>query len=149
MPTPMRAIWPILATGIVTWAQHLDLTKATVVAPANLSAPEKKAVAMLVEEVEKQTQLRWTVSPAWPDSGPAIAVGTEVSLRPVAGARLGGAPAKSAGAEGYRLWTSGNDLCVAGNDARGVLFGVGRLLRTLRMERGSAIVPARLKIVSH
>ena len=40
----------------------MDLTRATVVAPAGFSAREKKAVAMLVEEVEKRSQLRWPVA---------------------------------------------------------------------------------------
>ena len=43
-------------------AQAMDLTRATVVAPAAFSAREKKAVTMLVEEVEKRSQLRWPVA---------------------------------------------------------------------------------------
>ncbi len=35
----------------------LDLSKAVVVFPAELSHTEKKAVTMLVEEVEKRTQI--------------------------------------------------------------------------------------------
>src|SRR5262245_40689188 len=57
-------------------APALDLSNAIVVAPPNLSTPEKKAVAMLVEEVEKRTQIRWQTSSAWPDSKtPVIALG--------------------------------------------------------------------------
>ena len=39
-------------------------------------------------------------------------------------------------------------MLVLGADTRGVLFGVGRLLRELRMQRGSVRVPASLDIVS-
>jgi hypothetical protein len=39
-------------------AEALDLSRAVVVSPPNLSAPEKKAVEMLVEEVEKRTPVR-------------------------------------------------------------------------------------------
>ena len=39
-------------------------------------------------------------------------------------------------------------MLVLGADARGVLFGVGRLLRELRMTRGSLRVPAALSVVS-
>jgi hypothetical protein len=35
-----------------------------------------------------------------------------------------------------------------GNDARGVLFGVGRLLRTLRMRKGSVTLDAPLRIAT-
>jgi len=37
----------------------LDLTHAVVVSPPDLSTREKKAVAMLLDEVEKRTRLRW------------------------------------------------------------------------------------------
>ncbi len=52
------------------------LSQAVVVVPDNLSGPEKKAVEMLVDEVQKRTQIRWPVANAWPKTGPAvIAVG--------------------------------------------------------------------------
>ncbi len=39
-------------------------------------------------------------------------------------------------------------VLVIGNDARGVLFGVGRFLRTLRMRPGQATLPDRLNLTS-
>src|SRR4051794_4457543 len=58
----------------------LDLSKATVVAPASLTGPEKKAVTMLAEEVERRTNLRWEIKPDWPDTmGPTILVGSGAS----------------------------------------------------------------------
>src|SRR4051812_42462023 len=101
MRTRPGAVLVLLAVCITAEAQTLDLTKATIVAPAGLSRPEKKAVAMLVEEVQKRTQLQWPVSVSWPASGAVIAVGTEASLSSVAGARLKGSPAGLPGAEGY------------------------------------------------
>src|SRR5262249_33393312 len=50
--------------------------------------------------------------------------------------------------EGYRLWTSGRDVFIAGNDARGVLFAVGKLLRSLRMDRSSVGLSDGLKIAT-
>src|SRR5262249_14602918 len=82
---------------------------------------------------------------SWPASGTAIGVGTEAALRSAAGARLQDTPVALSGPEGYRLWASGSNIWIIGNDARGVLFGVGRLLRSLRMERGSATLPAGMK----
>src|SRR5215813_4790059 len=137
MPILRSAILTILAATTVE-AQTLDLTKATVVAPATLSGPEKKAVAVLVDEVAKRTTIRWPVSTSWPSSGAAIAVGT----------RLRDEPAAAPGPEGYRLWTSGRDVFIAGNDARGVLFAVGKLLRSLRMDRGSVSLSDGLKIAT-
>src|SRR5438874_11860985 len=57
-------------------AAELDLTKAVVVTTAEPSKQEKKALALLVEEVEKRTQIRWQISSTWPTAPtPVIAVG--------------------------------------------------------------------------
>src|SRR5262245_838355 len=39
--------------------QAIDLTQAVIITPQNFSGPENKAVQMLIEEVERRTQLRW------------------------------------------------------------------------------------------
>jgi hypothetical protein len=106
--------------SIESWA--LDLSRATVVIPADFTDPERKAVTMLVEEVDKRTGIRWPVG------RPAEGVVIEVAER------------KNVPAEGYRVTVYDSVVSVAGNDARGVLFGVGRLLRLLRMERGSVSI---------
>jgi hypothetical protein len=60
----------------------LDLSRAVIVTPPQLSGPEKKAVALLVDEVEKRTQIRWTQSESWPtEAGPVIAVGRAEALK--------------------------------------------------------------------
>ncbi len=127
----------------------IDLGGAVVVSPPNLAGPEKKAVAMLVEEVEKRTELRWQTASQWPANAPAvIAVAPASALGAFAG-RFTSEPAAVSGAEGYRLWTeSGNKVFVVGNDARGVLFGVGRLLRSLRMTKGAVTLPGDLRIAT-
>jgi hypothetical protein len=53
-------------------------------------------------------------------------------------------------ADGYRIRTepSENVVLVVGNDARGVVFGVGRLLRELSLSRGSAQLLRSLRISS-
>lgn len=94
----------------------LDLSRAVVVS-------QQKAAVMLVEEVEKRTQIRWLVAQqARPSAG-----------MPVIEVRLAGAGLP----EGYSIRVAGGAVSVVGNDARGVLFGVGRLLRTLRMSKGA------------
>ncbi|MEZ5399345.1 MAG: glycoside hydrolase family 20 zincin-like fold domain-containing protein [Bryobacteraceae bacterium] len=107
-----------------------DLSGATVVAPASLEAREKTAVRMLVEEVEKRSQIRWPVA-AQAGSGASISIAH-----------------RSGPAEGYSLRIDGASVRVEGNDARGVLFGVGRLLRVLRCERGRVEAPDRLEITT-
>src|SRR5690348_11276618 len=103
-------------------ASALDLSNAVVVA-ANLTGSEQKAVAMLVDEVEKRTGIRWPVT-----DSQAQAVRIEVLSQP------------SQPAEGYRIEAGNAWVRITGNDARGVLFGIGPLLRELRMEKGAVSI---------
>jgi hypothetical protein len=134
----------------------IDLTQATVVTPPSPSVQERRAVRVLVEEVARRTSIRLAVASAWPaDTVPAIAVGPLATASAWAAAGLRGAPAApgSPGREGYRLSVHAGGrgaatVLVLGADARGVLFGVGRLLRELDMTARSLRVPAALSIVS-
>jgi hypothetical protein len=134
----------------------VDLTRATVVTPAGLSVQERTAVRVLVEEVAKRTNIRLPVATQWPAAGvPVIAVGPIDTAPAWASAGLRGAPSAGPrpGGEGYRVAVnagagSAPALLVLGADARGVLFGVGRLLREARMTRGSLRVPAALSVTS-
>lgn len=135
-------------------AMDLELRNATLVTPPQLSRQEQKAVTLLVEEVEKRTHFRWQQTSTWPSSNvPVIAVGPLSTLGEIAGPYQ--KEIKSAGErppEGYRLvvknGTAQPAVLVIGNDARGVLFGVGRLLRELHMGKGSATLADGLNLVS-
>jgi hypothetical protein len=116
------------------WAcSAANLTHATIVAPANLTGPERKAVALLVDAVRERSRIAWPVSDRdpWPGS-PVIRI-----LQAASGANLP--------AEGYRLRSfeeAGAPVVeITGNDERGVLFGVGGLLRALEMRRDSVTLP--------
>jgi hypothetical protein len=98
----------------------LDLTKAVVAVPAGLTGPEQKAVAMLIDEVAVRSQVRWPRATPGMAGGPAITIGH-----------------RQGPAEGFSIQASAGGVQIDGNDARGVLFGVGRLLRALHMNRGS------------
>ena len=100
---------------------ELDLSRAHIVMAADVTAREKKAVAMLIDETAKRTGLHWGTA----GKGPEIRV-----------ARRHGAK------EGYRLTARRRTVTIAGNDERGVLFGVGRLLREMHMRTGSATLAA-------
>ena len=76
---------------------------------------------MLVDEVEKRTRIRLPIVDR-PYTEPSIL------LREASGL----------GAEGYRVQVAAGGITVSGNDPRGVLFGVGALLRSLRMERDTS-----------
>ena len=119
----------------------VDLTQAVVLTPAEQSQPEQNAVRMLVEEVEKRTLVRWKVVHEWPGDGETvIAVGRVSTLPAIAGPMAGDVQAvKPEGREGYVLRVAEGSparVLATGNEARGVLYAVGRLLRELRMDRG-------------
>jgi hypothetical protein len=117
---------------LVSRAAAVDLTQTTVVAPPTFSAREKKAIALLVEEVEKRSWLRWPVAAQRPGTGPAIAVSTN----------------GRGAAEGYSIAIENGTVRVEGNDERGVLFGLGRLLRSLHLERGRASLPDGFRVTT-
>lgn len=133
----------------------LDLKNAVIVTPPNLAGPESKAVTMLVEEIAKRAEVRLPTMTAWPTSNvPVIAVGNRSTLREFAGpyAKELLAVRKASGPEGYRLCVkrgaASSGVFVIGDDARGVLFGVGRLLRELRMSPGSVTLANDLDIIT-
>ncbi len=135
-----------------------DLTRAVVAVPVNLTKPENKAVQMLIEEVEKRTQIRLPLKTSYAADDmttPIIAVGPAAALKSFVGnnvfARLGDVRAGAQGAEGYRIQVTEQGAAsprvfVVGNDARGVLFGVGHLLRNLQMTRGRLALPSNFNI---
>ncbi len=135
-------------------ASALDLRDAIIVCPPALTSSETKAVLMLEEEVEKRTQIRWPETTSWPTNPVVIAVGPIGRLAQFAGPfvpeleRPSGVTVK----EGYRLCVrKGHDqltVFVIGNDSRGVLFGVGRLLRELHMSRSRVSLADDLEVAS-
>jgi hypothetical protein len=154
-----RAIIQLLVTvvvvsfaGFITAAEPVvDLTRAVIVIPSELTGPETKAVAMLAEEVSKRTQLTWRHVEAWPrESVPVIAVGQRSALQKLQSASPSVDTDLKTKPEGYLIDVdqskSAPIVWVAGNDARGVLFGVGRLLRSLTMEKRKVTLPANFKV---
>ncbi len=99
-----------------------DLSRALVIA-ADPAA--RIAAAVLVEEVEKRSGVRWPVRGREEMGRPSVIVSTGAGGR----------------AEGYRIALERGDLKVAGADGRGALYGVGALLRKMTLTSGKAEVP--------
>jgi hypothetical protein len=128
----------ILFLTLASAALASDLTHATVVAAANLTGPERKAVSLLIDSVRERTRIAWASAAANPGPGrPVVTIGKAPAGTPLP-------------AEGYRLRTFDNGgapgVEIVGNDERGVLFGVGGLLRALEMRRDSVALPGTLNI---
>lgn len=111
-------------------ASALDLKNAYIATDPNLTGPEKKAVQMLVEEVEQRTALRWSTTPS---SGPTIRIHHANASGP---------------AEGFHLAVRGRAIDIQGNDERGTLFGIGGLLRALRWDHLQASVDDHLDLTT-
>ncbi|HXX22510.1 MAG TPA: hypothetical protein VEO19_05100 [Terriglobia bacterium] len=131
----------------------LDLSQAVIVQPATLSRREQKAVSVLAEEVERRTGIQWQVVNSWPSSvSTSIIIGRAAALeglKPGLFRSLFARPPALA-AEGYalRAWAGagGPVVAVLGADERGILFGVGGLLRALRMVKGQVTIGSRLNL---
>jgi hypothetical protein len=131
----------------------LDQSRAVIWIPSTTSKQERNAVELLRREVDKRTLIRWAITEAQPaDATPLIVIGSLAALQgydhPLAKDMLAiGAPDA---AEGYRVRvkTDGGSsiVFVIGHDAHGVLYGVGHLLRTLRMSRYRVTLPADLNV---
>ncbi|HEV2688742.1 MAG TPA: hypothetical protein VGV35_09315, partial [Bryobacteraceae bacterium] len=123
-----RSLFVAALVCLSSLAADLDLSLAHLIVPAGLSKQELKAVEMLRDEVEKRTLTRL---PAGGTNGPAIVLSR------------GQGPT-----EGYSLRTTATQVSVAGNDARGTLFGIGRLLREMHLRRGRITVADNLNITT-
>jgi len=142
--------------GPIDSSPYIDLTDSVVVIPQDLSGPEHRALTMLVEEVEKRTHVHWPTATAWPLSPtPVIVLGTASTLRafetPYAG-ELRMTEDEATAPEGYRIRALGTRaqpaVFIIGNDARGVLFGVGHLLRALSMSQGRVTLPEGFSVTT-
>src|SRR5258708_6811636 len=103
---------------------------------------------MLVDEIEKRTRIRLPVRATWSGSGSAILVGQQPAIAAAGGRWAERLRPRAPGREGYRLQVIDGVVLVVGNDARGTLFGVGALLRQLRMERDALDVSDALSIAT-
>ena len=137
-----------MAAGTLFWAlallspagvssQTLELSGAQVVTSGD-DPLVRKAAEVLVDELALRTGV--TLSVAGTADGVQILIGRESDLaagNAALGRELGALP--PTGTEGYKLLVAEDGKCVvvAGNDPRGVLYGVGRLLRSCELRNGS------------
>ena len=136
-------------------ANGLDLSKAVVIAPRTLSVRERKAVVVLVEEVERRTEFRWPIVEHLSPEPSAVVVGSRQALTQIRGELPGNllpASGPATAPEGYQLRTAGRSngtvVLVEGADERGALFGVGGLLRALRMSKRQVTLPGPLEVAT-
>jgi len=134
----------------------IDLSKAVVVVrPADRPAAEQMAETILVDEVARRTGIRLTTLSTWPDDVPTVVA---LTIRNAASPWSGRIPPSAQPAtheakpEGFvaTAWTTQGAspqtvVSIVGTDARGTMFGVGRLLRNLRMKKDSVSLPTSFR----
>ena len=128
----------------------MDLHRAVIVISARATPRERKAVQLLVDQVQRRTQVTLPVQTSWPAAGRAVISVARIGTLPGGGPASPTAGLATPGAEGFQLASSATgsaaQVAVAGADERGVLFGVGRLLRELRLARGAVGLAPGLRL---
>ncbi len=114
---------------------QLDLSNATILISTSIKQPiQETSREILTEEIEKRTALQLQTSEKW-DSKTTIAIAL-ISDTDLFGKELPNS-ATEIKKEGYRLYHKSeggkNTLWIIGADNRGVLYGIGKLLRTAEM----------------
>jgi hypothetical protein len=122
-------------------ADDIDLSAATIVIrQGELPAAEKVAPVVLTEEIQKRTGLAWKVTTDWPAAATSIIALSAVSSPPGWRDRIPAAalqPAALERREGFSIFVQPKTdkspavVFVTGADPRGLLFGVGKLLRSV------------------
>ncbi len=134
------------------YSQTIDLKDAQIICFEKDDKHVQKAVEVLQEEIEKRSRVQLPLIKKWPKKSEAlIAVGIEGQLSKFPEElQKTIAEMPSIKAEGYKIVVieSSKTVLIVGKDARGALYGIGKLLRKMEMRPGQILVPFDLKIAS-
>lgn len=139
-----RLFFIILVVGFSRPAVGADpaLLQAVIYAPGHAVAAQ-----VLQEEVARRTGLRWTITTKFPAAGTVIVLKQRTQSLPFS---LTATPALPAKAEAFRLaeqQVKGRQVIVVeGFDRRGVMFGMGKLLRIMHYAPNSVTLPEGLAL---
>ncbi|NNE77987.1 MAG: hypothetical protein HKN31_13055 [Pricia sp.] len=135
-------------TDVLNFSDAIVLTSSGVNEQIN-----ETAETTLVEEIEKRTQRQLKLGDNW-DSDKVIVLAlngeTEILGRPIP--QRSGDNLPEFKKEGYRIFHEEKEgkeiLWIIGADARGVLFGIGKLLRIADMDTNEITLPRKLDLAS-
>ena len=122
-------------------AQVINLNKAKIISPANSQYNTiKTSIRILQEEVNKRTSINLSSTYSWIKE-PIIALATnqDLNLYGMEVPKRSGVNLPELKREGYRILCTKRDgkdvVWIIGADERGVMFGVGKLLRTAILKK--------------
>lgn len=116
-----------------------DISDARIYAPKSMPARGMTAVNIMVEEIEKRTGIRIPLLDTPPEDSQPIITVTYVNQQ----------AEKALGPEGFRISTDQSGrftITVEGADDRGVLYGVGKLLRVMYLTVASIKAPSTISL---
>ena len=133
-------------------SQTVTLQQVTIVQDkSNATVAEKAAGELLSSEVQKRIGVQWQFSSSWPASGDIILL-KRVTAKSTEKLVLPTIPVVSSKAESFRivgmLHQSQQVIVIEGADERGILFGVGQLLRMFQYQQASVVLPQMPSIAS-
>ncbi len=132
--------------------KQLDLSNATILISSTIKSPvHKTAVDILTEEIGKRTELQLKQSDNWESNTIiALALGSDTNLLGEFVPNRKGDDFPELKKEGYRIFHENkngkNILWIIGADARGVLYGIGKLLRIAEMQNQKITIAQKLNI---
>ena len=129
-----------LAPAPASAAPMIDLSRAVIVLNDGSAVP--KAAEMLHDEIHRRSGVDLPVVHVAPAGAARIVLGLADELKAPADAPV---PVK---AEGFSIWTEGDDVYLAGRDKRGALFAAGRLIRLLYCTPGVVQLAADTRIAT-
>jgi len=151
----MALIMTCLFASAIASAE-IDLTDALLLTrEGDIPSPERMAVRVLQEEVERRAGVRWAAQTEWPSGQAVIAVAVRnesmISLRKFPAPKSADSPEQKP--EGYRILVDNSSsshpvVWILGADPRGTLYGVGRFLRLLNWGQGKVTLPESYDIAS-
>lgn len=131
--------------------KKIEFSDAIIVTAGLLSGPAQKSVTLLVEEIFDRTGIKLSVKNEWPEGTQSvIVIGTFSDRKKIlADNNRSKINLTEPGREGFQLWTTADiqNVCyILGADDRGILYGVGKLLRSLHFSSGKMWLTGNIKV---
>lgn len=147
--TPQRLLILLILTfrAGIALPQSIDLSKSQIYSPTG-KATLLRSIEILQNEVEKRTGIRLPVAKKLPKGGNVIVIALESDAGQLpAQYRNAIAALPETKSEGFKLAVApANSIIIAGKDARGILYGVGRFLRKADMTPGKLQVSQNIAL---
>lgn len=139
-----------------SFGKTIDITKATVIISSDIKQKVRlSAMRILKEEVNKRTGKEWKQVETWSDTKNITIALALSGSKQIAGKNT---PLRDDlslpeyQAEGYRIFLEKRDdrsiLWILGADSRAIIFGIGELLRTAKMQKNSVLIEDDLDVAS-